>query len=100
MSVIEAMALASRAEHDRECAGRGWPTVDVLGPLAIDYRIVRAALREAERLGFKLVPVEPTEEMAGAVSNEFSSEDRILFMGIWLRGHRAALSAAPGIEEG
>ena len=71
--------------------------------MAVLQRIapMRAALREAERMGFKLVPVDPallplcSTQAGGAVLWENDAAP-------WLAGdvYRSMLSAAPGIEEG
>ena len=64
-------------------------------------RAMRAALREAERLGWKMVPVEPTMKMVEAGETHVSND-------LWTpealdeakEVYRAMMSAAPGIEEG
>ena len=74
MSVIEAMARAMEQEGRDPQAP--WP------------ELVRAALAAAEALGWKLVPVEPTQYMKDRSGNTRAAD-------VW----RAMLAAAPSVED-
>lgn len=91
MSVIEAMARAMEQEGQDPQAP--WP------------ELVRAALAAAEALGWKLVPVEPTQEMCKAAWEspppyERHDSTREMYTHDYTQRYRAMLTAAPSIEEG
>ena len=107
MSVIEAMAMAYldalaprgfRDAEEREAAA-----LQRIGPM-------RAALAEARKLGWQLVPVEPTDEMfdaAGEVlwgnprakADEWAKTDKFeSWAASGVKCYRAMLAAAPSIE--
>ena len=86
--VIEAMA---RAHHDMRFAdlGLSFDALDARGQ-AEQVAFIRAALRAAEAMGWKVCPSEPTNEMANAslpVQNDIN---------IW----RAMWAAAPSLTGG
>ena len=87
MNIIEAMARAE-AEHDRSVRPMSeWH--EWLEEIRESYRQrVRAAIAEAEKLGWVIVPKEPTEAMADA------GKDAAGFLAS-PEGWRAMIASAP-----
>lgn len=98
MSVIEAMALAMcnayRIKPDAASMGR-----DSQIRTAVENRVkeLRAALAAAEREGWRLVPVEPTEDMkaAGEIEIDRDGYGTFLWPNEALDVYRAMLAASP-----
>jgi len=78
--LVEAIARAIKERCDR--SPTGYPGEDALA---------RAALSAIEREGWKVVPVEPTEEMVTAMHSEVDDLGRHFHRILY----RAALSASP-----
>ena len=77
--IIEAMQAAVALAHSREGHGIGRTTCEA---------IVRAALAEAEKLGWVMVPKEPTHEML--VQMDAYDAGELTARGIWEAGTAAA----------
>lgn len=96
--MIEAMA---RAEYEDDYGGSmeplNWDKADELTRSMWREGIV-AAIRAAEAAGYKLVPVEPTQEMLDAATQEMldASWDEPIGQVEW----KAMIEAAPKLTEG
>ena len=93
MSVIEAMRLAFATSVHGEAEARRF---SAQSNATVD-RAMRAALAAAEREGWRLVPVEPTEDMkaAGEIEIDRDGYGTFLWPNEALDVYRAMLAASP-----
>ena len=101
MSLLDAMARAAWDEREKTFESRLRVPFDNAVPVSSDITVlmVRAALAEARRHGWQLVPVEATNNMmisGAAAITAYVKDDETDSGDVY----RAMLSSAPSIEEG